>query len=292
MEKSFLLSAILLISMIVANGQIPPSCEINFEDNPCWEATYTNLTIPAPNNIWNICTPHKTLFDSAYSSPHAILTDSAGTYPVNNTSSFIVKFSPYASCACAPIIGGYYKFDSDSLNDYGMIEVSLDHGITWLNALTDTVQLNIYWYPQKKPVLTGRIHQWREFYGMFWMGIPRPDTIYYRFTFISDGIETNQQGWMLDDLMLVAHTEGIQDNGPLEEITVYPNPSSTMITVFGKTFTGNRDVEVYDILGQLRLHQSVNNTQKDIDISSLNKGIYMVKVLSGNKSSAKKLIKQ
>jgi hypothetical protein len=290
MKKSFLVLAVLLISVITVKGQIPPfwSCMINFEDNPCWEATYTNLTIPAPNNIWNICTPHKTVFDSAYSSPHAILTDSAGTYPVNDTSSFIIKFSPYSYCECAPIIGGYYKFDSDSLNDYGRIEFSLDHGTTWRNALTDTL---VYWYTEK-PVLTGRIPQWKEFYGMFWMGDPRPDTIYYRFTFISDGIETNQQGWMLDNLMLIVHTEGIQDKSLLDEITVYPNPASNVITVSGKTFTGDRDVAVYDILGQLRLHQSVNTIQKDIDISGLSKGIYMVKVLSGNSYTTKMLIKQ
>ena len=290
MKKTFLILAVLLISVITVRAQITKdwSCKINFEDNPCFDGSYSNLNIIGPNNAWNICTPNETLFDSAYSSPYAILTDSSGIYPINNTSSFIVKFSLQANCMCEPIIGGYYKFDSDSLNDYGKIEFSLDHGATWRNALTDTL---VSWYTLK-PVFTGRIQQWTEFYGTLDWGGPIPDTLYYRFTFVTDSIETNQHGWMLDDLMLIAHTEGIKDNGPLEDITIYPNPASNVITVSSKTFTGNNDVLVYDILGQLRLHKFVNNTQKDIDISSLSKGIYMVNVLSGNISGSKKLIKQ
>ena len=289
MKKSILFFAVLLISLISVEGQNPfYSCMINFEDNPCWEGSYRNVDIPGSNNIWNICTPHKPVFDSAYSSPHAILTDSAGAYPVNSTSRFIIKFSKFQYCECAYVLGGFYKFDSDTLKDYGRIEVSVVHGATWLDALTDT--LNIFW-TTPKPVLTGRIHQWREFYAMLWNYF-NIDTLYYRFTFTSDSIETNQQGWMLDDIMLIEHTEGIQDFGSRNEISIYPNPAANIITISGKTIIGNMDVSVYDILGQLRLQQILYKNKQDIDISGLSKGIYMVRVLAGNYSSASMIIKE
>ncbi|MDA3953800.1 MAG: transposase [Bacteroidales bacterium] len=34
--------------------------------------------------IWQIGTPNKTFFDSAYSSPNAIITDTVNYYPINN----------------------------------------------------------------------------------------------------------------------------------------------------------------------------------------------------------------
>jgi hypothetical protein len=239
------------------------------------------------NSIWQLGTPNKTVFDSAWSTPNAIFTDS-GSYPVNNISSFIIKFIPFQYCMCAPIIGGWYKFDSDSLNDFGRIEFSRDHGTTWLNALSDTVIPDIYW-TTPKPVLTGRIHQWKEFNAF----IPydyTTDTLYYRFTFISDNIETNQEGWMLDDIKLIAHTEGIEDIGSRNEINIYPNPAANRITVSGKTLNGEMDVSIYDILGQLVLQKTIK-IKEELDISSLVKGAYMVRVLGKNNYGVRMVVK-
>src|SRR5262245_53236893 len=45
------------------------------------------------SNLWQICTPEKPFFGEAYSSPHAILTDTVNPYPIANHSSFILKFA-------------------------------------------------------------------------------------------------------------------------------------------------------------------------------------------------------
>ncbi|MCX6283108.1 MAG: T9SS type A sorting domain-containing protein [Bacteroidetes bacterium] len=290
MKKTFLLLAFLIIILNFVKGQNPfISCIINFEDNPCWEASYYNVNIPSSNNVWQVYIPQKTIFTSAYSSPKAILTDSSGPYPVNNTSSFIIKLVMPAYCECAPVIGAYYKLDSDTLKDFGQIEFSLDHGTTWLNALSDTVIPDPYWLTPR-PVLTGRIYHWKEFTA-FIPGYYSTDTLYYRFTFISDSIQTNQDGWMLDDIQLVDHTEGIKDMGSRNEINIYPNPASGIITVSGNHFMGEMDVSVYDILGQLSLQQTIYKNKEDINISSLGKGIYMIRVLSQNDYHVRMIIK-
>ena len=290
MKKTFLILTVLMISLSSVKGQNPfYTCVINFEDNPCEEASYNEVNIPFSNNIWQVCIPSKTVFDNAHSFPKAILTDSVGSYPINTTSSFTIKFVLQGYCMCAPVIGGFYKFDSDTLKDFGRIEFSVDHGTTWLNALSDTVIPDPYW-TTPKPVLTGRIHQWREF-QTYIPNYDAGDTLYYRFTFISDSIQTNQEGWMLDDIELVVHTEDIQDLGSRNEINIHPNPANNVITVSAKTFSGEMEVSIYDILGQLCLQQVIDKNREEIDISSLGKGIYMVRVLSGNKHVVKRIIK-
>jgi hypothetical protein len=74
MKKAFLIITVFLLSMITLNGQPFYSCIINFEDNPCWEGSYYHIDYPGTNNIWQICTPNKTVFNNAFSSPHAIFT--------------------------------------------------------------------------------------------------------------------------------------------------------------------------------------------------------------------------
>ena len=290
MKNAILLISLLMLSLLSVQGQNPfVSCMIDFETNPCWEASYTNLTIQGSNNIWQICTPHKLIFDSAWSAPKAILTDSAGPYPVNNTSSFIIKCIPYSFCECSPSIGGYYKFDSDTLKDFGRIEFSLDHGVTWLNALSDTVIPDDFWLGGK-PVLTGRIHQWRSFHAVLF-NYKINDTIYFRYTFVSDGIQTNQEGWILDNLALVDHTEGVQDMVSQDEISIYPNPSEGSISINSKNAAGGMNIWVYNMQGQLKLEETIYKNKGDVNISSFDNGIYLVKVLSHKRYSTRVIIK-
>jgi hypothetical protein len=288
MKKAILILPGLMISLISVDGQSPwYTCIITFDNDSCWESPYYAVDIPPSNNIWQVCVPHKTVFDSAFYSFHAILTDSAGPYPVNDTSRFIIKFIIPSGCGCVPVIGAHYKFDSDSLNDFGQVEFSLDHGTTWFNALAIS---DPYWITPK-PVLTGRIHQWTEF-AAFIPNYITDDTIYYRFTFISDSIQTNQEGWMLDDILLLDHVEGIGETGSRNEINIYPNPAHNIITLSGKAFNAKIDVSIYDMLGQLCMQETIDKNNEDIDISSLGKGIYMVRVLYQNTFSARMIIKK
>ena len=291
MKKALLLSILFITWLSSVTGQNPfVSCAVDFETNPCWEGTYSSLTIQGPSNIWHICTPDKPVFNSAYSPPHAILTDSTGPYPVNNTSSFIIKFIPYSFCMCSPVIGGYYKFDSDTLTDFGRIEFSVDHGATWLNALSDTVIPDMLWWGTK-PVLTGRIHQWRAFHALLWNYFTS-DTLYYRYTFVSDSIQTNRQGWMLDDIALIDHTEGIRDRVSRDELSIYPDPTDGPVTIKSENDPGQMDVSVYNLQGQLLLEQKMLKNNGEFNISGLARGLYMVRVLSRNNFHVRMLMKE
>ena len=263
------------------------SCLVNFEDDPCWAGVFSIINDSAAGNIWQVCSPNKPVFSSAHSAPHAILTDSSGTYPVNDSSSFIIKALTYSSGGDIPVIGGWYKFDSDSLRDFGRIDISYDHGVTWQDVLTGS---SIFWFTPR-PVFTGRVYQWREFFG--WLQpITMYDTIYYRYTFISDNIQTNQQGWMLDDIFLIDHIEGIHEQIPSGDILLFPNPAKDKIFIVSKRFNVSMDVLVMNILGQFQFDQSINSGDATIDISSLKQGLYFIRINSGGRQSFARILKQ
>ena len=69
-------------------------------------------------------------------------------------------------------------------------------------------------------------------------------------------------------------------------ITIYPNPVNNMITIDGLDV---QDVVIYSVHGKAVFKISNQNT---IDISSLSKGVYFIKVSDGINASTKKFIKE
>jgi uncharacterized protein (TIGR02145 family) len=69
-------------------------------------------------------------------------------------------------------------------------------------------------------------------------------------------------------------------------IIMYPNPVKNMLTIDGLVV---KDVVIYSVLGKAVLKMSNQNT---IDVSSLSKGVYFIKVSDGINASTKKFIKE
>lgn len=89
------------------------------------------------------------------------------------------------------------------------------------------------------------------------------------------------------NLGLVATLAGLVSNGvddvAVDDLMVYPNPASDMITVRGAQI---KEVEVYNVVGQRLLQQSFSDTEEcQVEIGSLFSGIYLVKVISKEGSS-------
>lgn len=70
--------------------------------------------------------------------------------------------------------------------------------------------------------------------------------------------------------------------------TLYPNPAKTELFIVDKNGINPREVTVYNQLGQLVLH--CTQQPGSINISSLEKGIYIVELASDNFSTREKLI--
>ncbi len=93
--KRFLFTSGLLIAIISSSFGQPSDDNLydtyflNF-DNQHGLQHLTIDTISNPNNIWQIGSLHKTVFTNAYSVPNALVTDTINTYPINDTSTFII----------------------------------------------------------------------------------------------------------------------------------------------------------------------------------------------------------
>lgn len=69
---------------------------------------------------------------------------------------------------------------------------------------------------------------------------------------------------------------------------IYPNPSNTFL--FFSNLSDNVIVSIYDVQGNMLINCHVTNNQ--LDISSLARGVYMLKIKDNMKSITKKVIKQ
>lgn len=76
----------------------------------------------------------------------------------------------------------------------------------------------------------------------------------------------------------------------INSISMYPNPvKSDFVNI---STSQDLDVIIYDVLGKQISSEKVTQTQNTIDVSSFNKGIYLVKLISESGQVTKKLIKQ
>ncbi len=210
--------------------------------------------------IWHKGKPHKKYFDSAYSKPFAIVTDTIHPYPSNNHSTFEITI--LSKSGCVPIVGTSpltlsfeHKYDTDSLNDGCYLEISYDGGNSWVNILndsliykdslayfhnaidfsnfyknTDTIRGGI-------PAFTGKSKGW-VYTSIEWKwceGVKKlyPDSAIVRFNFKSNSKNTNHEGWMIDNIdvsrgVCGGINEMKNENG---ELRVYPNPARNYINI-------------------------------------------------------------
>ncbi len=76
----------------------------------------------------------------------------------------------------------------------------------------------------------------------------------------------------------------------IDGFSFYPNPASDFVTI--KANEQIKTLEIYSVLGQRVLTQSINAQTSKIDISQLVSGAYILKVATHDESQAYKLIKQ
>lgn len=271
--------------------------EISFEETGLNENDFRHKlfidTISNANNIWQIGPPQKSLFSSAATPPNAIVTDTLNYYPINDTSSFILKHVANLGFAMPYNVtfGGKYFVNSDTLTDFGKIEFSPNNGSTWIDLTDPTYASSIYWNnPHIQPVFTGNSSGWKQFRADIQglsplFNIQNNDTVLFRFTFISDGIQTNKDGLMFDSLFVWDTPPlGIKNiNSKDIDVFTHPNPSMTFINiVFDKIKTENSTIKIFNDKGEIveEIMIQINENKISIDINDFPEGIYSFSLIN------------
>ncbi len=286
-----------------------------FESNTNCEDSQANpesiFTIEnTPNNVWEIGQPQKTNFTTGFNSLRAIVTDTLDTYPVNNTSAFAISYTTYEPSNSIHWANFHLKFDynvdSDTLTDYGTIEFSPDNGTTWINLLNvndPTYGSYLDWDLSGPngtipPTLSGSSNGW--IYRSINLGnlgsylaIPAGTTIQWRFTFTSDGNQTNRDGLMYDNIYIaITPPLGLEETN-VETFQISPNPVySTLETNFLGS-QQNVGYVIYSSEGKVIKQFKEQNPKTTLDMETLNTGIYYLSVYDADKNflATKKFVK-
>lgn len=106
-----------------------------------------------------------------------------------------------------------------------------------------------------------------------------------KFVSYSKGINT----FYLDNITFAASSANL-------EITVYPNPTSDVLKI-ASVFEGKKNIDfaLYNLLGQLIVKmqdQQVYSYTRELDLSSLASGVYVLQISDGSEKRIQKIVKQ
>lgn len=250
---------------------VTPHPVSTFEDRDT--ANYFYFDTTQLNNLWQIGTPSKTVFNNAYSLPLAMVTDSINTYPDGNTSSF--EFVIWTDDHT--LISFWHRFNTDSLSDGGVIEFSTDGGVTWTNIIYATQFYLINFYSilnsissnSNQPGFTGN----SDWIKSTILGNAL-NNVRFRFTFTSDSINTFKDGWMIDNFVFDCVAIAINEISLNAFFDVFPNPTSNIITIRSDNSINIKTVTIKDLLGKTIL----TTDQTTVDLSQFESGIYFIEI--------------
>lgn len=285
MKNSFI-AVFCVLCTYVSNAQ--GSWVLDFDSNPAG----ARIEIDS-NGVWQVGQPSKTVFNSAFSSPRAIITDSLNPISTNDTSTFYVKhWRPALTPMHVFALGFKFQLDGDS-TDFGIIEMSVDTGKTWINLLTDDVAYGFVWQ-SPKPALKGSTSGWQTFelHLDHWVSFVDPDpnlpdTTLFRFTYITDSVSTPRDGWIIDDIYMMDWFQGIEEFNNPDLISIFPNPAKDKLTIQKEISRGDANVQILNASGQV-IYNSSPFTEESINTTELEEGFYLLKYSDSEEFAIKK----
>ncbi|MDX6745237.1 T9SS type A sorting domain-containing protein [Polaribacter sp. PL03] len=96
---------------------------------------------------------------------------------------------------------------------------------------------------------------------------------------------------IIDDLTWTAYdaTASVKDNA-IEGFATYPNPITNNEFTVSSLSNAAKSITIFNLLGKKVLSKNFSGTKSTIDVSTINAGIYILKVTEEGKTSTKKLV--
>ena len=83
-------------------------------------------------------------------------------------------------------------------------------------------------------------------------------------------------------------TNSKNQSSTIDDISFYPNPVSNGKIYITSKFSDDRDISIFDVLDK-KVFQATQNT-KELNISSISSGVYIIKIREGEATLTRKLI--
>ncbi len=263
-------------------------------------------TDSSSSNIWQIGEPQKNIFNAAGTFPNVIVTDTVNPYPINNTSSFEfgVARTPWGFGGILAL-QWVQKLDMDHGLDGGLVEISLDTGATWSNVVNSPYTYNFYGFQagnldtltNGEYAFTGTDSSWANVwlcYDLNWLSTM--DSVMLKYTFVSDSLNSNKEGWMIDNFMgstTLVHT--VQELDQEEYLKVEPTLTSGRVNIHAKIideFHIIESIQLINVEGRIVQEYGVVPTKFYVDIDHHPNGVYLLRINTNLKSETFKLILQ
>lgn len=235
------------------------------------------------------------LTSSSFYSPSTSITESPfGNYSNNKSSKITTKNPIDLSNVDNAFVEFYAKWEIENDYDFTQFLISTDNGASYTplcgkytNDGTINQVVNTPLYDNVQADWVKEIIDISEFVG---------GEVLLQFHFKSDqGVRAD--GFYFDDFKV----KSFQINDEEEEVTsildlsriefrVFPNPANQVLNIEIKDFATENSFEITDILGQEVLKFSLFSKKNIVDISSLSKGIYFIKMANDKNFTSIKFI--
>lgn len=305
MKPFSILSFALFLFSFSAGAQIQSSQYFDGDSTDPWPIV---IKIDSSrSNIWQIGRPQKSYFNSASSSPNAIITDTSGFYPMNDTSRFTAYFRSYGSSGRIRAIQWKQKIDFDAGSDGGMVEFSIDSGRTWQNAFNNPNVYKFYGFDSAnfdtlkggEYAFSGTDTTWRDVWLCFQSSsrIKLGEPFMLRFTILSDSINNDKEGWMIDNLLdhvTYIHTVVNQEKFA-SYFKIYPNPTQDILYLEAEKipdFHMIEQMQLCDAVGQTLEEWTNIPTKFFIDVRKYQSGMYYLNITTNLQSKNYRFIIQ
>ncbi|QNR24314.1 T9SS type A sorting domain-containing protein [Croceimicrobium hydrocarbonivorans] len=257
------------------------------------------------NSSWQIGAPSKNFFQQAATQPNAIVTDTLNSYPINDSSTFYFKVPIWAPVGILAI-EWMQALDFEDSIDGGILEFRYTDTSAWESAFNNPYVYNFFGFdnsnvatlPNGELAFTGTrdMHNVWLCLDMSWLSQFSTDTIEVRYRILSDSVDTQQDGWLLDNFNV--HITGIHTINEVDQgefMTASPNPTVGPIKLNARK-TGQvqyiESIELLDLSGKVVQSWSKSPTKFDIDISGQKAGVYILRVKSNIKKEEFRIMLQ
>lgn len=314
--RRFLLSAVFLFAISGVFAQVDTFYgvfeldSVLFDDN---DSTRFVKLDTSENNLWQIGTPNKAFFDSAYSPLNALVTDTVNYYTVSNHSYFDLVLPDFSWQYFDVMLTFRHKYQTDSFADGGYLQTSYDNAKTWnyietghFNGPILECQADHLYSPDDTLYngvagFSGQSNGWvyTRILWIWFYPVKKEyfDTMTIRFNFISDSIDNQKSGWMIDNIRLAAVDLGssVADFSKEDYFHLYPNPATDQVLVALESEQHEPyTIKIYNTSGQLVKSMTYKHKGRfPLSLNGFEKGIYFVRMAnqSGVVSTQKLVVK-